>query len=168
MSNYYVQTNATGQPGQMYFSDWAGNENQGQVGALNMGGAPLIPEPPVQYANHAPNSNQVQQQSYQADPNATPLVREHFRTSRDNAIPRSSRSDNQDDNDNSDSQKCGDSKLLMNMVVGGLILIIFIALIVYACQSGSTSNGIAPQGSSSNVFGSATLNANLLNDLEFL
>lgn len=163
MSNYYVQSNATGQPGQMYFSDWAGNESQGQVGALNMQSAPLIPEPPVQYANL------VQQQSYQSDPNATPLVREHFRTSRDNAIPQSARrSTDQNDNDKPDSQKCGDSKLFMSVVVGGVILFVFIALIIYACQYGSTPNSVAPQASSSSVFGSATLNANLLNDLEFL
>lgn len=162
MSNYYVQSNATGQPGQMYFSDWSGNESQGSVGTLNVQSAPLIPEPPVQYAN-PPHPSQSQ-----SDPNATPLVREHFRTSNDNAIPKATRSRYKED-DETDTSKCGDSKFWTSVIVGGLVLFVFIALIMYACQSGgSGSSNTMPQMASSANFGSATLNANLLNDLEFL
>jgi hypothetical protein len=149
----------------MYFSDWSGDDSQGNIGELNMQNPPLIPEPPVQYTQ--PNIQPPQEQL--SDPNATPLTREHFRTSRDNSIPNTGRSIKYKEYDSADDKKCDDSKFWLSVVGGGLALFTFIALIMYACQSGNGSSyQVAPSSGSQNVFGSSTLNANLLNDLEFL
>lgn len=64
MSNYYTQGTTSNQPSALNYSTW------GQESSIPAVTAPVLPEPPIRVA----------------DPNATRLSREHFRTAADNAI----------------------------------------------------------------------------------
>jgi hypothetical protein len=161
MSNYYVQNTSQGQPASMHYSDWSGNDG-GVIETLNPQEAPLIPEPPTRLATNS-------------DPNATPLVREHFRSARDNAISNTylmnSRGNNSNISDNNGNEKC-DSKNWMGILLVCLVLVVIIGGCMYAIRSDHGSSIANPAMSGQSSFGSGGLTQNLssglLNDLEFL
>lgn len=160
MSNYYVQNTSQGQPASMHYSNWSGNDG-GVVETLNPQQAPLIPEPPTRFATNS-------------DPNATPLVREHFRSARDNAIPNTGLMHGKNNN-SSENEKC-DSKNWMGIFIVCVVLALIVGGCMYAVRSdhGSYQSNLAMPGQS--AFGSGggggglaqNLSSGLLNDLEFL
>lgn len=153
MSNYYVQNTSQGQPASMHYSDWSGSDG-GAIETLNPQQAPLIPEPPTRLATNS-------------DPNATRLVREHFRSARDNAI---SNTGPLNGNNNNGNEKC-DSKNWMGIMLVCLVLVVIIGGCMYAVRSDNGSSLTAPTMSGQQPFGSGivqNLSSGLLNDLEFL
>jgi hypothetical protein len=156
MSNYYVQNTSQGQPASMHYSDWSGSEG-GVIETLNPQQAPLIPEPPTRFATNS-------------DPNATPLVREHFRSARDNAI--SNTGPMNGNNNNSNGNENCDSRNWMGILIVCLVLVVVIGGCMYAVRSDHGTSLTNPVMSGQSAFGSGSLTQNissgLLNDLEFL
>ena len=153
MSNYYVQNTSQGQPASMHYSDWSGSEG-GAIETLNPQQAQLIPEPPTRLATNS-------------DPNATPLVREHFRSARDNAI---SNTGPVNGNNNNGNEKC-DSKNWMGILLVCLVLVVMVGGCMYAARSDHGSSLTNPAIHGRTDFGSGlgqNLSSGLLNDLEFL
>ena len=165
MSTYYTQGQ---QPGPINFSSWSETEgHEGQQQGQQQG--QQLPVTPQQFSE---------------DPNATKLFREHFRTARDNAIPRSSAGP-------PDQVSTGESWYREYWYVFVIIAVVIFAAIGFYYYYKSKNTGIVssppvssssalPQVSSelpnqmfsnfNNRFGSSGLSSanGILNDLEFL
>lgn len=153
MSNYYVNTQ-NNQPGGMNFSSWNGNSEEIAESAQ------MIPEPPMRYATPP------QQLTQPADPNATRLVREHFRTARDNALYNTVPL-NQKDKD----QGMCDTKNWWGVVLICVVLIFIVGGCMYAGKSpnvSDTPNMAFGSGAGGGGVGVGNISSGLLNDLEFL
>jgi len=143
MSSYYVNNSQTQPPTGMHFSSWDNS------GSAEPPPPSTVPEPPMRYVDSQPP----------ADPNATRLVREHFRTARDNALA------NTVPVNPAGAAVEGDIQNWWLMLVVGVIVIAVIGGCVYAGQSSG-----APAHGHAAAFGSGVgnLSSGLLNDLEFL
>jgi hypothetical protein len=176
MSTYYTQGQ---QPGPINFSSWSETEGHEQQ-QLSAPSAPSAPP--------AQNNQPIPQQQFAEDPNATKLFREHFRTARDNAIPRSSAGPP----DESSSSSSGESWYREYWYVLVIIAVFIVVAIGFYYKSKNPGQiGSAPVSASApavssspglsespnqmfsnynNRFGSSGLSSanGILNDLEFL
>ena len=179
-STYYTQGQ---QPGPVNFSSWSETDGHDEPSA------PTGSNLPSGSGNFNVPVNQPQpvitqpSQQFSEDPNATKLFREHFRTARDNAIPRSPgsapSSSTQEDTTSNDHWYRDYWYVFLIIAVVILIVVIYYfksrnALTTSSSgpQSGLSAGGVTDStfGRYNPSFGSSALNSanGLLNDLEFL
>ena len=174
-STYYTQGQ---QPGPVNFSSWSETEgHEGPNGsAVSPGGGGDFNVPVNQ---PQPVITQPSQQ-FSEDPNATKLFREHFRTARDNAIPRSSgsppSSSAQEGTTSTDNNPWYREYWYVFLIIA---VVVFIAVVYYYKSRNLPTSPPGLQSSASadptmerfnRSFGSSALNSanGILNDLEFL